>query len=91
MLYKRVNQDNRQQDERVHEKDTWIRKWIWKKLGRSIAGSVRYQAAFSQSIEGDPAKDEERSFQKGMRNTAAEDGKAIQALNEYLHVYNRDA
>lgn len=64
---------------------------IWNKFRRSIAGSVRYQEAFSQSIEGDSAKDEERSFQKGMRNTATEDGKAIQALNEYLHVYNRDA
>lgn len=64
---------------------------IWNKFGRSIAGSVRYQEAFSQSIEGDSAKDEERSFQKGMRNTATEDDKAIQPLNEYLQVYNRDA
>lgn len=63
---------------------------IWNKFG-SIAGSVRYQEDFSPSIEVDSAKDEERSFQKGMRNTATKDGKAIQALNEYLHVYNKDA
>lgn len=63
---------------------------VWNKFG-SIAGSVRYQEAFSQTIEGDSAKDEERSFQKGMRNTATKDGKATEALNEYLHVYNKDA
>lgn len=57
----------------------------------SITSNVRYQEAFSQHTERDSAKDEERSFQKGMRNTATEDGKASQALNEYLHVYNRDA
>lgn len=63
---------------------------IWNKCG-SIAGSVRYQEAFSRSIDGYSAKDEKRSFQKGMRNTATKDGKATQALNEYLHVYNKDA
>lgn len=85
-----MNQDNREQEEKTLQKRHRSQGRIGNKFG-SIAGSVRYQEAFSQSIEGDSAKDEERSFQKGMRNTATEDGKAIQALNEYLHVYNKDA
>lgn len=85
-----MNQGNREQEEKLYKKGYRSQGRIWNKF-EGIAGSGRYQAAFSQSTEWDSAKDEERSFQKGMRNTVTKDGKAIQALNEYLHVYNKDA
>lgn len=46
--------------------------------------------SFLSSKKGGSVKDEERPFKNRMRNTATKDGKIIQALNEYLGVYNRD-